>query len=394
MKKNHPLRLTLTLMLLASALTCLILAFTVGRRLGLFDGRFSAVWEYASLLEKIEELYIGQYVADEVSTAALHAAVDSLGDRWSFYMSPEEYAGFLDSSSNSYTGIGVGVVIDEATGGVRVSFAYRGSSAEKAGLLAGDIITGIDGNDILGIDLDEMRKRLARPIGESVELAVLRPDGTIVNLKVEYEVVFVDPVSFEMLENSIGYIYIANFEKGAANGFINAVNELMEQGAGSFVFDVRNNGGGRVTEMTRILDYLLPEGEIFVSVDKSGKEDVVKSDSSMTEILAVVITNRYSFSAAEYFAATLREYDYAEIIGEQTTGKSRSQVTVKLPGGGALHISSNQYLTKNRVALFDAGGVTPDYPVSLTDEEFEMLFAGLLPKESDPQLLKALERLG
>ena len=285
------------------------------------------------------------------------------------------------------------VDIDEATGGMRVRYTYRGSPAETAGILAGDVITGIDDVDIIGFDIDEMRGLLARTIGDTVALTVLRSDGTVETLTVSYEVIFTDPVSSEMLDNDIGYIYIANFERGSADSFIEAAGLLLEQGARAFVFDVRSNGGGRVNEMTRILDYLLPEGDIFISVDKSGQEDIIRSDPDMVDIPAVVITNRYSFSAAEYFAATLREYGYAEIVGEQTTGKSRSQITVTMPGGGALHISANQYLTKDRVSLFDAGGLSPDYPVELTDEEFGMFMAGVLPIESDLQLLQALELL-
>ena len=393
MKKKFSLGFVITLMLIASALTCLILTFTIGRQLGILNSNYDAVREYAALLDKIEELYIGEYDNDEVSAAAMHAAVYALGDRWSFYMTPEEYAEYLDSSNNSYVGIGVGVVIDEATGGMRVRYTYRGASAEMAGILSGDIITAIDGESIIGLNLDEMRAMLARPVGDTMELDVLRAGGNVETLTVEYNIVFTDPVSFEMLDDFVGYICIANFERGAADSFIEAVEQLTEQGARAFVFDVRSNGGGRVNEMTRMLDYLLPEGDIFVSVGKNGKEDVTKSGPDMIDVPAAVITNRYSFSAAEYFAATLREYDYAEITGEQTTGKSRSQITITMPGGGALHLSTNQYLTKNRVSLFDAGGVTPDYPVSLTEEEFDMFMSGNLPKNADPQILKALELL-
>ena len=148
-----------------------------------------------------------------------------------------------------------------------------------------------------------------------------------------------------------------------------------------------------MTEMTEILDFLLPEGEIFISVDKSGNEEITMSGPDCVDLPFVVLVDRYSFSAAEYFAATLREYGRAEIVGEQTTGKNRVQSTLLLPGGGAVHISTNRYLTKDRVSLYETGGITPDYPVDLTDEEFSLFAAGELGSDSDAQIQMALARL-
>ena len=388
--KKYSLKFSLTLMLLASALTCLVLALTVGRGLGLFGGRFDDVREYAAILRKIDELYIGNYDPAEISGAAMTAAVDALGDRWSQYMTPREYEMYLDYSNNRFAGIGVGVVADEETGGIGISYVYRGSPADAAGIVAGDVITGIDGNDITNIGIDEMRTLLARPIGDTVELTVLRADGSVELLIAVYSYVFTDPVICEMLDGDIGYIIISNFDLGAAESFITGAEGFLEQGAKAFVFDVRGNGGGRVSELTSMLDYLLPEGEIFVAVTRGGGEEIIMSDASTIDIPAVVLVDRYSFSAAEYFAAMLKEYGYADVVGEQTTGKNRSQVTMPLPGGGALHISSGQYLTKNRVSLFDTDGLSPDHTVILTDDQFSLLTSGNLDKDADPQLETAL----
>lgn len=393
MQKKFSLRKILTPALFALALICLLAAVIICNQLGVFDGRYAAVSEYADLLKKIDDIYIGEYETADVSAAAMHAAVESLGDRWSYYLTPEEYSIFLDNVNNRYAGIGVGVIIDEESGGMRVTFVYSGSAAETAGIIAGDVITGIDGYDISGMDLDEMKESLSRPVGDSVELTVLRPDGSVAVLSAVYSYIFVDPVYFEMLDGDIGYVRLANFDQGAARSFISALDELTEQGAGAFIFDVRGNGGGRLVEMVEILDHLLPEGDIFVAVDKSGREEVTTSGPDSIDNPIVVLIDRYSFSAAEYFAATLREYDRAALAGEQTTGKNRMQTTVLLRGGGALHISSSQYLTKNRVSLYDAGGITPDYPVELTDEEFDLFISGNLDPQADPQLQKAIALL-
>jgi len=394
MKKKYSLLFMLTLILLASAVSCFVTGVFAGRLYRPNDDTSGAAAKFDELLMKIGEVYIGEFNVDEVSDAAMHAAVDALGDRWSFYMTPEEYASYLDSANNRFAGIGVGIATEDTSEGVTVLYVYKGSAAEEAGIVPGDVITGIDGESILGIGIDDMRQLLSRPIGETAELKVLRTDGTTEILTVTYMYVFVDPVFFEMLDDSVGYIALANFDYGAAEGFISALDSLIEDGARAFIFDVRTNNGGRVDQLTAILDYLLPEGEIFITVDRNGLEEVTYSGPDMIDIPAVVLINEYSFSAAEYFAATLGEYGYAQSVGEQTTGKNRMQITVRLRSGGALHISSSQYLTKNRVSLFDAGGLTPDYPVPLTDEEFEMLITGALDKDDDPQLQKALSLLG
>jgi carboxyl-terminal processing protease len=106
-----------------------------------------------------------------------------------------------------------------------------------------------------------------------------------------------------------------------------------------------------------------------------------------------VLVNENSYSAAEYFAAVLREYNYAEIIGTRTTGKNRSQMTYLLPDGGALHISTGEYLTPNRVSLTETGGLEPDVVVEMTEEDSEALLFGRLPYEKDAQLQAALNRL-
>jgi len=393
MKRTHRILLTLALMLFASALTCLILALTVGRGLGLFNNRFMDIREYAALLKRIDNDYIGEADKDEITAMALRAAVYSLDDRWSYYLTAEEYADYINSSNNRFTGIGVTVVIDEETNGVMIKSVYKDSSADIAGLLAGDVITAVDGESVVGIDINALRTLLSRQIGETATLTVMRDALIIDDITVEYGYVYVDPVRYEMLDGNIGYIYIQNFDGGSGERFIGAVDQLLERGASSMVFDVRGNGGGRVSEMAMILDHLLPEGEIFVAVDKEGNEDIILSQPDSIDIPCVVLVNQYSYSAAEYFAATLSEYDYAVTVGQQTTGKSRSQMTYRLPGGGAIHLSTGQYLTKNRVSLYDAGGLVPDHAIAMTDGEAEQWALGYLAYEDDPQLLAALALL-
>jgi carboxyl-terminal processing protease len=138
----------------------------------------------------------------------------------------------------------------------------------------------------------------------------------------------------------------------------------------------------------------LPEGEIFITVDSYGNEDIIFSDADMLDVPAVVLVDRNSFSAAEFFAAIMREFDYAIIVGEQTSGKSRMQTVHMLPEGNAINLSTAEYLTKNRVSLEDAGGVTPDYLIEFTDDQFTDFIFGSLDIDDDPHIQKALYLLG
>lgn len=391
--KRYSLKLMLTLVLLASALTCMVTSAMLIRHFSSPDSVSAAVAEYKALMELIDEFYIGDFNIDEVSAASLHAAVDMLGDSWSYYMTAEEYASYLDRVNNRYAGIGIGAISDVESGYIRVQYVTRNSAAEDAGFLEGDTIIEVDGEDIYGVDIEGLRALLSREIGETAIVTVMRSDGTMQELTVIYSYVFTDPVEFEMLENDVGYVSLANFDAGSADSFISAVDSLIGQGARAFVYDVRSNNGGLVSEMVRILDYLLPEGDIFVTIDKNGTEEVTVSDAASIDIPAAVLVNRHSYSAAEYFAAILREYGYAEVTGERTTGKSRMQITLRLPSGGALHISSSQYLTRNRVKLFDEGGLEPDYTVLFTDEEAALFASGRLEKSADTQLQAALSVL-
>jgi len=381
------------LMLLASALTWLALAIVIGYPFAADSNRSGAVRDYAALLMKIEEMYIGDYEQDDIAAEAMRAAVYALEDPWSFYMTPEEYASYLESSKNRYEGLGINIVPDEETGAMLVVSVFRNSSAEVAGILAGDIIVAIDGTDIHWMSSSEVKTILTRPIGDMVRLTVIRPDGTIQIIDAAYSHIYVDPVSFEMLDGDIGYIILANFNESAAERFIAAADSLIEQGARGFVFDFRGNPGGWVTEVTAILDYLLPEGEVFVTVDRDGNEAVTMSDESFIDLPAVAMVDRFSFSGAEYVAALLREYGYAQVVGEHTTGKSRMQTNIELPGGGAVNLSIAEYLTKNRVSLHDAGGLKPDHEIMLSEEEMSLLYSRRLDVVDDPQLLKALEVL-
>ena len=381
---------SLTLVLFAAAL---VVIAVVGHNLGLFEGRYQQMRQYAALLRVIDNRFIGDFDLDDINITAMTAAVASLDDDWSFFLTAEALENMLQNARNIYPGIGIQVRSEEDLDGILIIHVHRDSPAYNAGLLPGDIITHVDGIDISLKFLDEVIKLIRRPVGESVDLTVLREDGTITVKNPVADFVFINPVEYDLIYTDIGLITILNFGAGAADEFISAVNSLLDQNAGAFIFDVRGNRGGSVFEMTRILDKLLPEGEIFVTVDRTGDEQIFLSDSEKIDLPMAVLVDRHSYSAAEFFAAIMREYDHAVIIGEQTTGKSRMQTLHFLPGGNAINLSTAEYLTKNRISLHDAGGVTPDYLIEFSDDLRRLFLMGNLELSEDIHVVKALELL-
>ena len=244
-----------------------------------------------------------------------------------------------------------------------------GTPAAAAGLAVGQFIVSVDGQAVEGMNTAELQELIRSKVNKNFPMVVADAKGNETKVTLSCEVIYKNPISSKMLDNNIGYIKIANFEAGCSEGTIGAIEKLTAEGATSFIFDVRDNPGGLVSELVSLLDYLLPDGDLFVSVDKAGNETVKTSDKVCLSAKMAVLVNANSYSAAEFFAAALQEYDWATIVGEHTTGKARSQVTIELSNGGAVHISTNKYLTPKRVDLAEAGGIKPDIEAKNTEKD-------------------------
>ena len=335
---------------------------------------------YVEIEKIIDDNYIGDADYNELYNAAAAAMVKSIGDKWSYFMNAEEYEAYKLSSSNEYSGIGVSVKVN-SSGEFEVFSVEESSPAANAGIAVGDIITAIDGEDVSDKTLEDVSLLIRSKVNKDFPMT-LESGGDTKTVTVACEIIYKNPVSSRLLDGNIGYIKINNFEAGSSENTKKAIEQLLQTGATSFIFDVRNNPGGLLTELVDLLDYILPEGDLFISVDKSGKETVQTSDKVSLKNKMIVLVNGNSYSAAEFFAAALQEYNWATVVGEQTTGKARSQITLELSDGSAVHISTHKYLTPNRVDLAEAGGVTPDIAVAQDDEK------------TDKQLETAINALG
>ena len=350
-----------------------------------------------SKLDQLERILLERFIGEKDQTAmedaAAKAMVESLGDRWSHYMSATAYRDYKERMANSYVGIGITIQAREDQIGFDVLKVNENGPADQAGMLAGDILIGVEGQSVEGMNPDQARDLVRGKENTQVSITVLR-NGEEVTLSVTRMQVQTPVATAKMLEGNVGLVTIVNFDSRCASETIAAIEQLLEDGAEKLIFDVRNNPGGYADELVKVLDYLLPKGELFRTVDYRGKESVDKSDAKCLEgVPMAVLVNGNSYSAAEFFAAALSEYEAAVVVGEPTTGKGYFQVTYELVDGSAVGVSIGKYFTPKGKSLAEEGGIVPDVEVAVDEETFAKIYAGTLDPMEDPQILAAISAM-
>ena len=343
----------------------------------------------AEAMVLINARFVGDHDIGKAADAAMDGLITGLGDRWSYYVDAKGYENLKNSKDNAYVGIGVTVSYPEGEEGLYVEAVAENGPAAAAGLRPGDTILAVGEVRLAGEDRSRGTELIQGEAGTQVELLLRGGGGEERTVSVTRGRVEEHPVSYALLADGTGLITIQNFNSRCADEAIAAVDDLREQGAERLVFDVRNNGGGFLDELTRLLDYLLPEGPIFRSQTKAGRETVVSSDAGCVEMPMAVLVNENTYSAAELFAAELQEWDWGEVVGVQTFGKGFSQQTFPLLNGGAVKLSTAKYFTGQGNCLIGVG-LTPDRVVELDEEQAAKLRARILDPAEDPQLQAAI----
>ena len=338
----------------------------------------------------IQTCFIGESDKTAMEDAAANAMIRSLGDRWSYYIPAVQYETHMEQMNNAY--VGVGITITQVEGkGFQIESVEKGGPAENAGMRPGDLITAIDGKDAGEMTLDDAKTLVRGKEDTQVTFTLLRGEEmlTVPVTRAEVQTVV---ASGQMLPGDVGLVTIKNFDARCAQETIAQIDDLMAQGAKALLFDVRYNPGGYADEMVKVLDYLLPEGDLFRTLDYRGREDVDRSDADCITLPMAVLVNVSSYSAAEFFAATLQEYGAAFVAGEKTVGKGYFQTTFKLGDGSAVGLSIGKFFTSQGRNL-EGVGVIPDLPVPMDEDTAAKLYYGTLDPREDPQLQAALERL-
>ena len=351
--------------------------------------------EGESKLEQLSRLIDLCYIEDvdvtELEDAAAEAMLNATGDRWGYYVPADEMISHKESVENAYVGIGITITVDEDMGGFRIVEVSDAGSAGEAGLQVGDVIIAIEGQAVAGMTTLGGRNLVRGEEGTQVAITLLRGEEemefSVTRRKVEVAVAV-----GQMLGNGIGLIAINNFDDRCASETIAAIEELQKQGMEKLIFDVRGNPGGYATELVRLLDYLLPEGDLFRTVDYRGKETVDTSDAKCLQIPMAVLVNGDSYSAAEFFAVALQEYEAAIVVGEKTTGKGYFQNMFHLNDGSGAAISTGKYYTPKGISM-EGVGITPDVEIKMDEETMLRFYYGQLTAEEDPQIRAAVEVL-
>ena len=385
------LSIALSYILVAVAAAVITLAVTAG------NGS-TIVFPGTSKLEELQKLLETYYIdidkveMTKVEDAAANAMVEALGDRWSYYVTKEEYAQLMEQNANSYVGIGITITTREDKQGFDITKVEPGGSAQAGGILPGDILIGAEGERFINVDSSVCSGIIRGKEGTKVTVNVIR-DGEELSFELTRQTIKTKVAEGKMLPGNIGLVSITNFNDRCAEESIAAIESLIEQGATAFIFDVRNNPGGYKHELVKLLDYLLPEGKLFVSKDYTGKESTDWSDDKCLRMPMAVLINGNSYSAAEFFAAALEEYEWATVVGDPTTGKGNFQVTFQLSDGSGVGLSIGKYFTPKGVSLADAGGLVPKVLVEISEELEAKIYSDLVPPEEDPQIQAAVNAL-
>ncbi len=361
-KRFTPIALVITAAV-TLVLTLAAVALTAWLRLG--PGGLAVL----ESMDLIRDRFVGEYDEDEVIDTALDAAVEALGDRWSLYLDAEAYAKMLETRQNSYVGVGLTYTAAEDLTYMEIIAVTPGGPAQEAGLQVGERITAIDGQALTAENFDALVASISAATDRSVAFTVLDGAGKSRTVSMKAAEVNTQSVEYELLDDGVGYVRLFNFYAGSAQSAKDAVDDLAARGAKALLFDMRSNPGGYVDELTDLLDHLLGEGPIFTEHTKNGPVKTIESDEQCVDLPMAVLINADSYSAAELFAAQLRESVDAPLIGQQTCGKGYYQQSFSLPNGGGLNISTGMYATGAGNSLIGVG-LVPD--VSETDPERQM----------------------
>ncbi len=341
-------------------------------------------------LKTIIKEYYYQDVDDETIQNGIYAGIlESLDDPYSEYYTPEEYEDLMDTLTGNYAGIGALLQKNMETGEVTITKVYADTPAEAAGLIVGDSIVSADGYLAVDEELDSFVQHIRGEEGTEVELIISR-DGEEQTVTCTRASISTPTVEYKMLDGNIGYIAVSQFTDYTYDDFVQAYEDLESQGMTSVVFDMRNNGGGLVDSVVKMLDYLLPEGTVVYTVDKKDNRVDYDSDAeNYKSIPMAVLVNGNTASAAEIFTGAIRDFDYGTIIGTQTFGKGIVQSTIPLGDGSAIKLTTSSYYTPSGECIHGVG-ITPDI-------ELEYEFLGeegdTYSEEYDNQLQKAIEVL-
>ena len=347
----------------------------------------NSISQYKSIIDKY---YLGEVDEEKLKEGAIKGYIEGLDDPYTEYISKEDMEEYLDDTMGNFVGIGIYMVKDEATNRIKVLAPIKGSPAEKAGVLAGDIIISVNDEEFTGDQFSVISTKIKGEEGSTVKLKVLRGKEEK-EFEIKREKIVVNPVEGKVIENNIGYIDFSSFDENTSEEFKKKYEELASQGIKSLIIDLRNNGGGIVDEALEIADYFVEKDTVLLyEVDKDNNEKVEKAkDGVLINMPTIVLTNENTASSSEILAGALKDLGKAKIVGTKTYGKGVIKSLLTLSDGSGIKITSEEYLTPNKTKI-NKVGIEPDETVELPDTVTNVL---RVEEKDDTQLQKAIRML-
>ena len=339
------------------------------------DAKITLIKEY------IDQFYLGEINEESMIETAIKGYVAGLGDDYTEYLTKDEYEELMIDVNGDYVGIGIYMTQDR-DGNVLVLLPIEGSPAEEAGLKTGDIITKVNGEDCIGVDLNIVANKVKGEEGTTVDLEILREEE-ILNKTITRRTVEIRNVSTEVINGNIGYIEILSFDTGCSDKIELILNDYKNRGIKSIIIDLRDNGGGVVSEATDMADlFLEKESNIMVEIDNKGNTKTTKAEKEPiidSDMKIIILTNENSASASEILVGALKDNGTAKVVGTKTFGKGVMQELIPVSSGGALKLTIKEFCTPNGSKI-NKEGIKPD--IEIEDNE---------KTEMDEQLQKAIE---
>ena len=392
MNKRIPLGVAISLIAIGCAIT-FVLTWTVS--LNIYNSKISSADKYEGVYEKLREIdavvknnYIdaASIKTESIESGMINGYVSGIGDKYASYLQPNSYYELQQNSGGVVSGAGI-VAKADGSGYLVVTNVYKNSSAYLNGVKVGDVITEIDGKNLLSMEEDAALDKISGEIGSKLTMKLLR-DGEEISVSLIRQQIDIESVTGEMLDNGVGYIRITTFNEKTAEQFAGALNSLVDKGLKALILDVRGNGGGVIAPLKSMLNRLLPACVAAVAEYANGiRKTLIETDSvSNVGVPMAVLVDGGTASAAEIFAVALRDEGKAVLIGTQTYGKAVLQGTYSFPDGSALTIS-NAKVVPSKSVPYDGIGLKPDYVTALpTGATLDSV-----SRENDSQLQKAIE---
>ncbi len=392
MNKRIPLGVAISLIAIGCAIT-FVLTWTVS--LNIYNSKISSADKYEGVYEKLREIdavvknnYIdaASIKTESIESGMINGYVSGIGDKYASYLQPNSYYELQQNSGGVVSGAGI-VAKADGSGYLVVTNVYKNSSAYLNGVKVGDVITEIDGKNLLSMEEDAALDKISGEIGSKLTMKLLR-DGEEISVSLIRQQIDIESVTGEMLDNGVGYIRITTFNEKTAEQFAGALNSLVDKGLKALILDVRGNGGGVIAPLKSMLNRLLPACVAAVAEYANGiRKTLIETDSvSNVGVPMAVLVDGGTASAAEIFAVALRDEGKAVLIGTQTYGKAVLQGTYSFPDGSALTIS-NAKVVPSKSEPYDGVGLKPDYVTALpTGATLDSV-----SRENDSQLQKAIE---